>query len=98
VGIVATETARSVPDRMVAVEVAADEDAEAGTGAAAGLLGHLQGEAIGRDDIVAADDPFVLDTEDVVEVDAAHGDEGGGGIGGGRPNSAVKAGRKRSRR
>jgi hypothetical protein len=32
-----------------------DEDAEAGAGATAGLLGQLQGDAIGGDHIVAAD-------------------------------------------
>jgi hypothetical protein len=82
----------------MAVEMAAHEHPEASTRAAAGLLGHLQGDALGGDDVVATDDALVFDAEDVVEIDAAQGHEGRGGIGRGRPNSALKAGRKRSRR
>src|SRR5436190_2031269 len=78
--VVAPQTAGSVPERMMAVQVPADEDTEAGARAPAGLLGDLQGDAVGRDDIVAADHAFLLDAEDLVEVDAGDGHEGGGGI------------------
>ncbi len=71
---------------------------EAGIGAAAGLLGKLQGEPVGGDDVVAADDARGLDAQDLLEIDAAEGHEGGGGIGQRRPNSALKAGGKCVRR
>jgi hypothetical protein len=38
--VVAPQAAGAVPDRVVAGEMPADEDAEAGAGAAAGLLGR----------------------------------------------------------
>lgn len=60
--------------------MAPDEDAQAGTGAPARLLGQLQGEAGGGDDVVTADDALVLDAEDLVEIDGAEGHEGRSGI------------------
>lgn len=65
---------------------------------AAGLLGQLQGHAIGGDHIVAADDAFLLDAEDVLEIDGPSGMKPGVESAGGHPNSSLNAGRKRSRR
>src|SRR5258707_14920251 len=45
--VVAPEAAGAVPDRVVAGEMPADEDAEAGAGGAARLFGPLGGHAIG---------------------------------------------------
>src|SRR5262249_13829869 len=56
--------------------------AQARTGAAAGLLGQLQDEAIELHGVVAGDDAFVLMAEDLREIDGAEGDESGGGGGG----------------
>ena len=48
---------------MLTVEVASDEHVQARTDAAAGLLGELQRNPFGRDDIVAADDALFFDVE-----------------------------------
>jgi hypothetical protein len=93
----AAQAARGVAHRVLAVEMAANEHVQPGAGAAAWWLGQLQGDEAGGDDMVAPDDPRILDAEDLVEIDAAEGDEGRGGIRG-RANSALKAGRKRPRR
>ena len=77
---------------MMAMEVATDEDPEAGTGAAAGLLHQLTGDPIGGDDVVAADDALVLHAEDLLEIHAAHWHEGGGGVGGGAGELGVQRG------
>ncbi len=53
---------------MTAVQVAADEDVQAGAGATAGLFAELQGHAVGGDDVVASDDAFLLDTQDLLEL------------------------------
>ena len=45
-GIVAAQTAAPPPDGVPAVEMAPDEDGEAGTGAAAALLRNLQAHAV----------------------------------------------------
>src|SRR5258708_10867803 len=89
--VVAPEAAGAVPDRVVAGEMPADEDAEAGAGAAARLFGQLEGHAIGGDDIVAAHDAFLLEAEHLLEVDAAERDKGGR-RGGGRPAELVVGG------
>src|SRR5258706_15498342 len=90
--VVAPQAAGAVPDRVVAGEMPADEDAEAGAGAAAGLLGQLEGEAVRGHHIVAPDDAFLLDAENLLEVDAAERDKGGGcalgSWGGQRPSLA----------
>src|SRR5215475_5763727 len=91
-GIKAPEAARAVPDRVMAVEMAPDEHAQARTGAPAGLLGELQGEALARHDVVAADDAFFLDTENLVQIDSAEGHEGRGGISGGAAELEVEGG------
>src|SRR4029453_11085771 len=71
----AAQTAGAVPHRMLTVEMAADEDVQAGTGAAAGLLGQLERDEAGGDDVIAPDHALVLDAEDLLKVDAAEGDE-----------------------
>src|SRR2546425_12563666 len=60
---------------------AADEDAQARTGAATRLLGDLERHAGSRDDSVASHDALLLDAEDLIEIGAGEGHEGGGGIG-----------------
>ena len=54
---------RAVPDGVVAVEMAAHEHAEAGTGAAAGLFRQLERDETGGDDVIAGDDTLVLDAQ-----------------------------------
>src|SRR5258706_13367983 len=83
--VVAPQAAGAVPDRVVAGEMPADEDAEAGAGAAAGLLGQLEGEAVSGHHIVAPDDAFLLDAENLLEGDAAGWDKGGRRVGGRAP-------------
>src|SRR5262249_61101963 len=61
-------------------EMAPHEDVQPGTGAAARLLGELERDALGRDHVVAADDAFVFNAENVLEADAARRDKGGGRI------------------
>src|SRR5215470_5218990 len=78
--VVAPEATRTVPDRMCAIEMTSHEDVQPGTGAAARLLGELERDALGRDHVVAADDALVFDAENALEVDAARGDKGRGGI------------------
>src|SRR3989475_9419898 len=79
--VVAPQAARAMPDGMLAVEMAAYEDAQARTGAATRLLGDLERHAGRRDDIVASDDALLLDAEDLIEIGAGEGHERGGGIG-----------------
>ena len=86
----APETATARPHRMLAAEVPADEDAEARTGAPPGLLGELQGQPLGGDDVVAPDYAFGLHREELVELDGAERDEGGGGIGRGPAELGVE--------
>ncbi len=93
--VVAPPTAGAVPDRILTIEVATDEHPQARATAAAGLLGHLQGQARDDDDVVAADDALLLDAEDLIEVHTAEGDEGRGGIGGG-PRELIATQRSRS--
>lgn len=92
-GVEAAEATGAVPHGVMAVEVAADEDPEPGTGAAAGLLGQLQGDEVSGHDVVAPDDALILDAEDLVEGDAPEGDERRGGIGG-RPGELRIEGRQ----
>src|SRR5260370_12643056 len=61
--VVAPEAAGAVPDRVVAGEMPADEDAEASAGTAARLFGQLQGHAIGGGDHFAAHHPVLLRAE-----------------------------------
>jgi hypothetical protein len=86
-GVVA-EPPGPAPDRVGAIEVPADDDAQADAGGAAGLLGELQPDAAERHGVVLGDAPFVLLTQDLLELDAK-GHEGGDGIGGGRVKVAL---------
>src|SRR5262245_29873423 len=96
--VVAPQTTRTVPDGMLAVEVAAHEDVQPGARSTTGLLGELERDALGRDDIVAADDALVFDAENVLERHATGGTNAEAGSAGARPNSALKAVRNCSRR
>src|SRR5258706_15694491 len=89
--VVARQAAGGVPDRVVAGEMPADEDAEAGAGAAAELLGQLEGEAVSGHHIVAPDDAFLLDAENLLEVDAAEWDKGGRRVGGRPPELQLES-------
>src|SRR6266545_8308413 len=82
-GIVVAQALGAAPDRVVAVEMPADGDAEAGTGPPARLLGQLEGHALEDHDIVLADGALLVLTQDRVEIDAVEGHEGTGGVGGG---------------
>ena len=86
--VVTGQAAVAVPDRMKAVEVAADEDAQAGSGAPATLLAELQGDALSHDHVVATDDACLLDTQDLLEIDAVEGHEGRAAVRG-RPPARV---------
>src|SRR5262249_5375669 len=78
--IVAAKATSAVPDRMVAVEMTADDHAQARTGATARVLGELQGQLFSGDDIVAADDALKFHAEDLLEIHAAQRHERGGAI------------------
>src|SRR5260370_22199550 len=69
--VVAPQAAGAGPDRIVAGEMPADEDAEAGASAAAGLLGQLEGHAIGGGDNFAAHDALLPPGEPPLQVDPA---------------------------
>ena len=60
------------------VEMPTDGDAQPGTGAAARLRRDLEGAALERDGVVPADDPLLLVTEDLLEIDAPERHEGTG--------------------
>src|SRR5215510_14707083 len=79
-GVEATQRAGAIPDRVMAVEMPANEDAQPGAGAAARLLGELQGHEVSGDNVVAADDPLGLETEDLIKIDAAERAEGRSGV------------------
>jgi len=80
-GVVAPQTPGRVPDAVLAVKMAVDAHAQAGAGAAAGLLGELQRHRVEHDDVVLPHGAVFGLAEDLVEIDVADGDEGGGGIG-----------------
>src|SRR5437868_56021 len=92
--VIAGQAAGAIPDRMTAVEVAADEDVQAGAGATAGLFAELQGHAVGGDDVIATDDAFVLDAQDLLEIDAAEGHEGRAAVSGWPAELGVEGGDK----
>jgi hypothetical protein len=78
--------------------MAADEHTQPGAATAAGLFGDLQGEPGGGDHVVAADDALLLDTENLLKVDAPQRDEGRGRVGGRPRKLGVEGGENRSRR
>src|SRR6185503_1851212 len=69
--IVAPEAAGTIPDRVGAVEMAADEHPQARAGAPAGLLGELEAEALEGDGVIEGDGALLLVAEDGREIDAA---------------------------
>jgi len=79
---------------MRAIQLASHEDVQPGTGAAAWLRGELERDALGRDHVVAADDAFVFNAENVLEVDAVRRDKGGGRIRGRAPELGIEGGQK----
>jgi hypothetical protein len=79
---------------MATVEMTANEDAQARTGAAARLLGELEAEAIELDGVVARHDALVLMAEDLREVDAPQGNEGRGGVAGGPAELDIEGGQE----
>src|SRR5438132_13856886 len=79
--VIAAEAATAIPDGALAVEMAADQDQQPGARSAVGLFGELQRHAVRGHNVVAPDHAFVLDAEDLVEIDAAQRHKGGGGVG-----------------
>src|SRR2546430_11545865 len=79
--VITTEAAGAIPDGVLAAEMAADQDPQPGARSAAGLFGELQRHAVGGHDVVAPDGAFVLDAEDLVEIDAAQLHKSGRGVG-----------------
>src|SRR5438034_968206 len=92
--VVAAEAAGAIPERVVAVEVTPHEDAQAGAGAPPGLLGDLPRHAIGRHDVVAADDALVLHAEDLIELDAPERHEGRARVCGRPAEFGIEAGQE----
>jgi len=80
-GGIPSQTLRAAPDGVEAIEMAADEDAEAGAGRPTGLLAQLQVEVADRQHVVPPHQAGVFFTEDLREVDVAHGHKGRGGTG-----------------
>src|SRR5213592_3586519 len=54
----------------------------------------MQGHAVGLHDVVAPDDTFLLDTQDLLEIHAAEGHEGRATVGGRPPELGVEGGDK----
>ena len=79
--VITTAAAGAIPDEVLAADMAADQDQQPGARSAAGLFGELQRHAVRGHDVVAPDHAFVLDAEDLVEIDAAQRHKGGGGVG-----------------
>src|SRR5881409_3734452 len=92
--VVAAEAAGAIPERVMAVEVTPHEDAQAGAGAPPGLLGDLPRHAIGRHDVVAADDALVLHAEDLIELDAPERHEGRARVCGRPAEFGIEAGQE----
>src|SRR5438445_987438 len=88
--VIAAKAAGAVPDGMLAVEMAADEHAQARTASASRLLGELQGELLGGDDIVAADDALMFHAEDLLEIHATQPHEGGRALGRGAAEFGIE--------
>src|SRR5215470_1106207 len=84
VKVESAQAPRAVPEGVVAVEMAAHQHAEAGTGAAAGLFRQLERDETSGDDVIAGDDALVLDAQDLLEIDAPEGGQ--------RPSADRRAG------
>src|SRR6059058_856086 len=90
--VITTEAAGAIPDGVLAAEMAADQDPQPGARAAAGLFGELQRHAVRGHDVVAPDGAFVLDAEDLVEIDAAQRHKSGRRVGGRPAELGVEGG------
>ena len=73
--------------------MATDGDAEAGAGAAAGLRRELETPPVEGDGIVAAHDPLLLVTENLLEIDAPTSTNALAGSAGAQLNVALCRGR-----
>lgn len=91
-GRVVAEALGAAPDGVTPVEVAADDDVQAGAGGPAGLLGELQAPAVDNDGVVRGDDTLLFHAQDLIEIDIAEGDEGRGWIGRGPGEGGVVVG------
>ena len=79
-GGVASEATRPPPDGVAPIEMPADEHAQPGAAAAAALLVDLEDDLIEGDGVIAAHDPLLFVTEDLLQIVRADGDEGTGRI------------------
>jgi hypothetical protein len=70
-GAVAAKTGHPAPDREAAVGMPTDDDPGAGTGGMPELPGQLQTHRVEAHRVVGGDDPLLLFTEDLVEIDVA---------------------------
>src|SRR5213594_2733546 len=94
-GVITTEAAAAIPDGVLAVEMAADQDPQPGARAAARLFGELQRSAVttlSRPTVRSSSTQRIWSRST-----RPTGTKAEAGSAGGRPNSALKAGRKRSR-
>jgi hypothetical protein len=86
---VVAEALRASPDGVSAVEVAAEDDVQAGAARPAGLLGKLEAQAVEADGVVLADDAGLFHAEQLIEINIPQRDERGGGSAGGRVKVAL---------
>src|SRR3989442_14184543 len=81
-GVIGCQLLGTPPDGIGFVEMATDDEVKAGAGGSALLFGHLEADALAADGVVPLDHAFFLEAENLIEIDAAEGDEGAHGIGG----------------
>jgi len=70
-GSILGEAPRADPNRVRALEMSADQDAQSRTRSSARLRRNLEGVALEEDRVVPADHPLFLVTQDLLEIDAA---------------------------
>ena len=66
---IVAESSRARPDGILAREMSSDRDLEAGARAAAGLRPQLEGATLEGHGVVPRDEPLLLVTQDLLEVD-----------------------------
>src|SRR6478609_6224465 len=76
-----TQAAGSSPDRVLAVEMAANRDPQSHARASARLLRDLEGAAVKRDGIIPAHHALFLVAQNLIDIDDADVDERTGGVG-----------------
>src|SRR2546428_2500525 len=81
-GVEGSQLLGAPPDGIRFVEMATDDEVKAGAGGSALLFGHLEADALAADGVVSLHHAFILEAENLLEIDAAEGDEGAHGIGG----------------